>query len=252
LRVTRSSSSKCGYLSTGRGAAFRTRRAGHKCHSSGFAKRAVRFGGYSIDPAFVATQIDQSRCNLGLATIDLYLLHNPEVEAIRLSRRQLERRLSAAFEALEYACDDGKIGGYGVSTWDAFRCKPIAQTYFGLRRLCAIARGVAGDGSHFIAVEAPYNVLSPEIATRKWQRGRHGPASLLEVAAEERILVLTSSTLGGGLLARRGVLKGGPARLRNSAQRAIAFACAAPGITCALVGTRSVAHLDDALRSATP
>ncbi|MGA8498478.1 MAG: aldo/keto reductase [Xanthobacteraceae bacterium] len=202
---------------------------------------------YCMDPAFITDQIELSRSNLGLQTIDLYLLHNPEVQAANMSKSQFECRIGAAFETLERACADGRIAFFGISSWDAFRCNPDAPAHLDLLRLRKISVDVGGPKNRFAAIEAPYNALCPEIATKRTQLRTKKRATLLEIADREGMLVLTSATLAGGLLAVPGVLSRGPDYAKTCAQKAIDFSCSTFGVTSALVGMRSRAHVKEAV-----
>ena len=57
----------------------------------------VAAGCHVMSPAFLENQIETSRGNLGLETIDLYYLHNPETQFSQVSRPDFYRRLKAAF-----------------------------------------------------------------------------------------------------------------------------------------------------------
>ena len=83
-------------------------------------------GGHSLAPRYLAHQIDRSRANLGVETIDVYYLHNPESQlATRRPRDEVMARIGRAFVALEDAPSSaGKIGCYGVATWNGFRVAP--------------------------------------------------------------------------------------------------------------------------------
>src|SRR5438445_10060877 len=78
-------------------------------------------GVHCLSPRFLSDQIDRSRRNLGVATIDLYYLHNPETQLGEVSRDEFLRRLRAAFAELERACDDQRIAAYGTATWNGYR-----------------------------------------------------------------------------------------------------------------------------------
>ena len=54
-------------------------------------------------PRYIENQVDVSRRNLGVETIDLYYVHNPETQLRAVSRPEFYRRLTAAFAALERA-----------------------------------------------------------------------------------------------------------------------------------------------------
>ena len=54
-------------------------------------------GMHSMQPDFLADQIDRSRANLGLETIDIFYLHNPETQLGFVNREEFERRIRLAF-----------------------------------------------------------------------------------------------------------------------------------------------------------
>jgi aryl-alcohol dehydrogenase-like predicted oxidoreductase len=199
-------------------------------------------GVHCLSPRFLSDQIDRSRRNLGVATIDLYYLHNPETQLGEVSREELLRRLRAAFAALERACDEQRIAAYGTATWSGYRVPEDDPEYLSLDDVLACAREVGGGRHRFRAVQLPFNLEMDEAASLTNQRGR----TFLQSAAEAGIAVLASAPVLQGRLAHlspaeRARLSG----LDTDAQRALQFVRATPGITCALVGTRSVAHLEE-------
>ncbi|MGH7620812.1 MAG: aldo/keto reductase, partial [Gemmatimonadaceae bacterium] len=70
-------------------------------------------GGHCLTPTFIADQVARSRANLGVETIDLYYLHNPEQQLDAVEPEELERRIRLAFELLEERCAAGDIAAYG-------------------------------------------------------------------------------------------------------------------------------------------
>ena len=199
-------------------------------------------GVHCLSPRFLSDQIDRSRRNLGVATIDLYYLHNPETQLGEVPREEFLRRLRAAFAGLERACDEQRIAAYGTATWNGFRVAEDDPEYLSLDDVLACAREVAGARHRFRAVQLPFNLEMDEAASLPNQRGR----TLLQAAAEAGIAVLASAPVLQGRLANlspaeRARLAG----LDTDAQRALQFVRATPGITCALVGTRSVAHVEE-------
>src|SRR5712692_4183706 len=78
-------------------------------------------GMHSMSPDFLADQIDRSRANLGLETLDVFYLHNPETQLGHIPREAFDDRVRAAFARLEQKVSEGKIGWYGAATWDGFR-----------------------------------------------------------------------------------------------------------------------------------
>ncbi len=77
-----------------------------------------------MTPKYLASQIAWSRRNLGVETLDIYYLHNPEIQLSEVDRPEFIMRVRAAFELLEQEADAGRIGVYGVATWDGLRLPP--------------------------------------------------------------------------------------------------------------------------------
>ena len=211
-------------------------------------------GGHSIAPAFIRYSIERSRKNLGLETIDLYYLHNPEQQLAALTPVSLRERLRAAFMVLEDAVARGEIRGYGCATWQALRVPPKSKTHLSLQDLQTIAREVAGEGHHFRAVQMPINLAMPEAFREPTQEiGTNGTlVPALEAATTLGLTVVASASLMQAQLTKdlppsvRELIPG----QRTDAQRALAFVRSLPGVTSALVGTRSLAHLTENLESA--
>ena len=153
-------------------------------------------------PAFLRAMLRQSRANLGLQTLDLYYLHNPEAQLQTLDRPTFEARLRRAFAALEQAVADGEIASYGVATWSGLRARPHERDHLSLARLCELAREIGGDAHHLRTVQLPLNLAMPEAARLQNQvlHGRSG--TLLQVADELGVHVVVSAALLQGKLAR--------------------------------------------------
>ncbi|WP_329520238.1 aldo/keto reductase [Spirillospora sp. NBC_01491] len=200
----------------------------------------VAGGVHSIAPAFLADQIRRSRQNLGLETIDVYYLHNPETQLKHVGGSEFMRRIRAAFHQLECAVSDGSIRYYGTATWDGYRSGLLS-----LPALVVAAREVGGDGHHLRFLQLPLNLGMQEALTHPAEGG----GSVLKLAAESGITVIVSASLLQGRLARDLTADTPPSRsgLRTDAQRAIQFARSRAGVTSALVGMRSVAHVAENL-----
>jgi aryl-alcohol dehydrogenase-like predicted oxidoreductase len=206
--------------------------------------------GHCIAPDYLEHQIARSRENLGVRTIDLYYLHNPEQQLDAVTPAEFHHRIRRAFETLERHVADGDIRSYGCATWQGFRVDSGTRGYLSLLDLVTIARSVAGDDHHFSTVQLPINLGMPE-AIRSPTQCLPGTRwiSLLEAAAELGISVVASATLLQAKLA-----SGLPQPVRDAfphlgsdAARAIAFVRSLPGVSTALVGMKSPEHLDQNL-----
>jgi aryl-alcohol dehydrogenase-like predicted oxidoreductase len=206
------------------------------------SRESLVAGRHSITPAFLRHQLDASRSNLRCETVDIFYLHNPDTQLREIGRRELRRRLSAAFAALEEAGAQGKLGAYGVSSWAGFGAAPGTESFLSLDELtqCAIAAG--GPGHGFRAVMTPLSLAKPEAAVRRNQPRRGGePTTFLAAARELGLTVFAASVLDQGRLARDG---------QSAARRAIEYARSASGVTTALIGTTDRRHLREALAPA--
>lgn len=207
-------------------------------------------GGHCLAPSYLADQIARSRVNLGVATIDIYYIHNPEQQLDVIAWEALRERLRAAFALLEARCAAGEIGSYGCATWSGFRVPPGEPGHLSLLALVALAREVGGDAHHFRAIQLPINLSMSEAVRMPTQRLPGGQVvSTLQAAAELGVATVASATLMQARLAHglpeqiRQALPG----LATDAQRAISFVRSLPVVTSALVGMKTEAHLAENL-----
>jgi aryl-alcohol dehydrogenase-like predicted oxidoreductase len=205
-------------------------------------------GGHCITPRYLDDQIERSRTNLGLETIDVYYLHNPETQLGEVSRPLFMRRLRAAFECLEGAVRDRRIGVYGTATWSGFRQPSSARDFLSLPDLVGVAEEVGGRAHHFRVIQLPYNLAMTEAFTLPNQPGGREPVPLLEAAREVGLYVMISASIYQGQLARSlpPVLAQVLTGLDTDAQRALQFVRSTPGVGTALVGMKSPAHVAEA------
>jgi len=209
-------------------------------------------GCHVISPKYLENQIDTSRRNLGLETLDIYYVHNPETQLSQVGREEFFRRLKAAFAALEKAVTEGKIRMYGTATWNAYRASPTSAEALSLTDVLRVAEGVGGKNHHFRALQLPFNLAMPEAAVTSTQPAGRKLCPLLQVARAHGLMVFASASLLQGQLTQ-GLppkFRSWFPRLQTDAQRAIQFVRSTPGITCALVGMSSLEHVQENLATA--
>jgi aryl-alcohol dehydrogenase-like predicted oxidoreductase len=212
----------------------------------------VAAGCHVMSPAYLENQIEVSRRNLGVETIDLYYVHNPETQLSQVSRQDFYRRLKAAFARLEKAVADGWIRLYGTATWNAYRVGLDARDAVSLAEALRLAEEVGGKDHHFRAVQLPFNLAMMEGLTASTQTLNGKRVPLLRAAQAHRLMVFASASLLQGQLAQ-----GIPQELRQwfpglktDAQRALQLVRSTPGITCALVGMSGREHVEENLATA--
>ena len=205
-------------------------------------------GGHSLAPSFLAHQIERSQENLGVRTLDVYYLHNPEQQLDSVQPARLRTILRHAFVLLEERVASGDIGCYGCATWNGLRTPPDTRGHLDLSELVGIARDVGGDDHHFRLVQVPVNLAMSEAVRAPTQRlGGRRVVPLLQAAEELGVSVVASATLMQARLTH-----GLPNELRDAfpslatdAQRAIAFVRSLPAVRTALVGMRDVGHVTE-------
>ena len=202
-------------------------------------------GGHCIAPGYLADQIARSRANLGLDTIDVYYVHNPEQQIPAVGRETFVRRIVRAFEELELRVAAGDIGAYGCATWNGLRVAPDSRESLSLEELVAAAREVAGDAHHFRYVQLPVNLAMSEALRAPTQRVAGRTRTALEAASELGLIVVASASLMQSALAKSlpTAVRDALPRYDTDAQRALAFVRGVPGITTALVGMRGAKHV---------
>jgi aryl-alcohol dehydrogenase-like predicted oxidoreductase len=192
--------------------------------------RADVVGGmHCMAPDFLADQIDRSRANLGVDTIDVFYLHNPETQLGFVDRAEFDTRIRRAFAQLERLADREQIRWYGAATWEGFRKKGALS----LERLAEIAAEEGGPEHRFRFIQLPFNLNMVEAYVER-------PESVLEAATRLGIAAVASATLlQAEVLAH------------TDALRAIQFTRSTPGISVALVGMSQREHVVENLGVAT-
>jgi aryl-alcohol dehydrogenase-like predicted oxidoreductase len=208
----------------------------------------IAMGCHCMAPAYLRDQVARSRSNLGLETIDLYYLHNAETQLGAVDRPTFRRRLRDAAATLEEEAGSGRIGAWGLATWEGLRVPPSHPEHVSLEEVLAIAREVAGEGHHFRAVQLPSSFAMAQAIVYRSQPTGATRRPALEAAAELQLAAFGSASIMQGRLAAvdfpEEVAEAFPGDL-TSAQRALQFARSAPGMTTALVGVSSAEHAEE-------
>lgn len=207
-------------------------------------------GSHCMTPRYLEHQLAQSLRNMGLGSVDIYYIHNPESQLAEVPRPSFDERLRAAFEMLERERSAGRLRMYGVATWNGFRVEPQARQYLSLERLVELAREAGGADNGFRFVQLPFNLAMPEALVLNNQTLEGEQVSMLEAASALGITVVASSSTLQGKAARAL-----PARVREplgslatDTQTAIQFVRSTPGITTALIGMSRREHVEENLR----
>jgi aryl-alcohol dehydrogenase-like predicted oxidoreductase len=220
---------------------------------TGLATGGEIVGGYHcMTPRYLTNQLDCSLRNLDLERIDIYYVHNPESQLGKVTREEFDSRLLQAFEAVEQAVADGKIGMYGTATWNGYRSAADANDYLSLARLVSLAEKAGGKDHHFKVIQLPLNLGMSEALSNVNQLLAGKETTPLEAAQTLNVAVMCSASILQGQLTRnlpdmiRDTFQG----LETDGQRALQFVRSTPGVTTALVGMKQMSHVEENLKTA--
>ncbi len=172
---------------------------------------------HCIHPRFITDQLGRSLERLGVATLDAYLLHNPEyffsdrmrrkaTGGLEEAREEFYRRCGQAFRLLEQLILEDKIRSYGVSS-NTFGQGPDDPDFVSLERLIELGAEAAsevhgpGRAPGFAVVQCPLNLY--EAGPFLTPNQRDGSMTFLALAREAELGVLVNRPLNaihpGGL-----------------------------------------------------
>jgi aryl-alcohol dehydrogenase-like predicted oxidoreductase len=213
-------------------------------------------GHHLLTPGHLVHQLERMREATGLATIDAFLVDQPEVHVPAIGKERMLRKLAAVFTALEQQVKLGTIGCYGLASFESLRAETDAPVFQSITALLGLAekaaQAVHGTGARhaFRIVQLPFNQAMTEGFTRFSQAtGQGNVASTIQAAHQLRVYVMASHSMGKGMLARQAsdVVHARLGALGNDAQRALQFNRSTPGLGTSLVGISTPRHLADAL-----
>ena len=219
----------------------------------GIAQAAdVIAGCHCMTPTYLLNQLDCSLRNLDLECIDIYYIHNPEIQLGKVPRKEFNDRLVRAFEALERAVEAGKIRLYGAATWNGYRNEPTAKDYLSLGDTVELASKAGGKNHHFRVIQLPLNLGMTEALGLANQQLGEQQLTTLEAAQALGIAVMCSASVLQGQLTRNlpSIINETFQSLETDGQRALQFVRSTPGVTTALVGMKQLSHVEENLKIA--
>jgi aryl-alcohol dehydrogenase-like predicted oxidoreductase len=207
-------------------------------------------GSHCMTPAYLQSQIDQSLGNMGLETLDVFYVHNPESQLSEVGKVDFEVRLSDAFQRLEENRAQGKIRFYGVATWNGFRLQPAERNFHSLEKMWRIAERTGGEDHGFRFIQLPFNLAMPEALVLPNQQFNGQVRPTLEVARALGISVMISGSILQGKLAQDlpSKISEGLGNLGTDAMTSLQFVRSTPDVTTALVGMSNPAHVAENMR----
>jgi len=151
---------------------------------------------HCMTPKYLRWSCEQSLRNLGLETIDIFFLHNPETQLGYIDHGTFYGRIEAAFTLFETLRAEGKIVQYGIASWNGFLYEEDHTEYISLAQVVAIAQRVGGDNHGFKYLQSPFNMAKPHAYTYANQRcgdGKYYP--LMHACDHFGLTMLASSAM---------------------------------------------------------
>lgn len=209
-------------------------------------------GIHCMAPNFLGQQIAWSLRDTDLRVLDIYYIQNPETQLAFVDRTTFRRRLQLAFARLEEEVAAGRIGCYGVATWEALRLPPMASGYMSLEIMLRLAAEVAGPNHHLRAIQLPVNVVMTEAVTLRNQPVKNSILPALSAARDLGLSVFASAALAQGQITARAaeLLAETYPELGAATHPSLQFARSLPGVTSTLFGSTQIAHVLDNMRLA--
>ncbi len=151
---------------------------------------------HCMRPEFLRWSVEQSLQNLGIGTLDMLFLHNPETQLGYVAREVVMARIKEAFKLFETLVEEGLIRHYGIAAWNAFLYEEGHAEYISLKEIVDLAIEAGGPSHHLKYIQSPFNLAKPHMYNYRNQPGPDGRYyTLLQAAHGYGLQVIASSAL---------------------------------------------------------
>jgi len=195
-----------------------------------------------MTPDFLEWSCKKSLKNVGIDSFDIYYLHNPEMQILKLGKKEFYKQIEKIFKRFEKLADEGLFKYYGVAVWNGFISENDEK--ISLKRLVEIAKKVGGENHRFKYIQTPFNMAKTTIFTHPTQEVDSEACTLIQAAHRLGIGVISSSSLLQMNLFKKsftpetGVILDDSMTLTNDIQLALQFVRSTPGIVSSLFGSK--------------
>lgn len=205
---------------------------------------------HAMTPEYLDCELEKSLKNLGVETLDVFYLHNPETQLAALKVDEFMKKIVAAFKWAEEKVKEGKIRYYGTATWNGYRVQHGSADHLSLEEMNVCAREAGGAENHFKFVQLPLNLAMPEAWILANQPYGASLIPFLQLAKSLGVTVVASASLLQAQLtgAFPDFLRESFPGLETSAQKSIQFSRSVPGVTTALVGMKQGKHVEENIK----
>ena len=153
---------------------------------------------HTLNPSFYEHSFEISRKNLGLETVDIHYIHNPEISMNVLGRQEFYRRLEKLIEFYESKAEQGFLRYYGIATWWGLVSDEGSPWHISLADILEVVKSVAGNDNHFKFIQMPLSKNNNNAREKATQTIRGKEYSAVQAATELGLYVTISSPLDQG------------------------------------------------------
>jgi aryl-alcohol dehydrogenase-like predicted oxidoreductase len=205
-------------------------------------KEDIELDQHCMTPDYLEWSCKRSLENVGIDSFDIYYLHNPEMQVLKLGKKEFYKQIEKVFKRFEKLADEGLFKYYGVAVWNGF----ISETdeKIELEKLVEIAQKVGGENHRFKYIQTPFNMAKTTVFTTPTQTVQNEECTLIQAAHRLNIGVISSSSLLQMNLFKKsfssetGVVLDESMTLTSDIQLALQFVRSTPGIISSLFGSK--------------
>jgi aryl-alcohol dehydrogenase-like predicted oxidoreductase len=212
-------------------------------------KDDIELDQHCMTPDFLEYSCKKSLQNLQLQALDIYFLHNPEMQLNKLGKDIFYEKIEEIFKRFEQLADEGLFKYYGVAVWNAFVLDMDANEHISLERLVKIALKVGGENHRFRYIQTPFNLGKTQAFTSLTQSVNGNLCTLLQASHRLGIGVISSSSLlqmklfKNSFSAEVGMILDETMTLKNDIQLALQFVRSTSGIVSSLFASKVPVHI---------
>lgn len=212
-------------------------------------KDEIELDQHCMSSDFIEYSLRRSLDNLGIKSLDIYYLHNPEMQILKYGKKEFYNQVEKIFTRLEKLADEGLFKYYGVAVWNGFISK--TDELLSLEKLVKIAEKVGGKDHRFKYIQTPFNMAKTDIYTTETQVVNGEECTLLQAAFRLNIDVVSSSSLLQMNLFKKsfspesGVILDDSMTLTSDIQLALQFVRSTPGLITSLFGSKVPVHIKE-------
>ncbi len=205
-------------------------------------KDEIELDQHCMTPDYLEWSCRKSIENLGVESLDIFYLHNPEMQILKLGEKEFYKKIEKIFKRFEKLADEGLFKYYGVAVWNGFMSE--INENIEIEKLVECAKKAGGENHRFKYIQTPFNMGKTTAYTTQTQKVNGEKCTILQAAYRLGLGVISSSSLlqmnlfKKSFTAETGVILDNSMTLKSDIQLALQFVRSTPGIVSGLFGSK--------------